>query len=98
MSTGLEIARAKRAEMRDNGVKPSVHVTFTGDEATKLREAMKRTDYTSRRDFIRGTILAEAEKLLLLPLRTRTARDPAELEAELVAKLARVREKLKANS
>jgi hypothetical protein len=89
MSTALELARAKRAEMKAAGIKPSLTVAFSGDETEFLKIAAKKSDLTetdSVRAYIRAAVFAQAKVDAAKPTVVRTTRTPEQLR-EAAAKL-----------
>lgn len=90
MSSPLEIARQKRAEMKAAGIKPSFTVTFTGEEAEVLQAGAAKSDLidgTSAREYVKMVSLTQAKLDAAKPVRPRTTKSVEQLEAE-AAKLA----------
>lgn len=102
MSTeALEKARAKRAEMRAAGIKPSFTVTFTGEEAARLFAGVDRTDLiegSSAREYVKVAALKQADADAAKPKKERKTKTAEQLQAEIAAAQERLAKMLAASA
>ena len=89
----LELARAKRAEMKSQGIKPSFTVTFSGEEAAVLQAGAAKTDVidgSSAREYVKKVAMIQATLDAAKPTKPRTTKTVEQLEAEAAALAARI--------
>ena len=93
MSTALELARQKKAQMKAEGKRPKLNVSFTGEEIDLIEEAASRSnefiDGSSMREFVKAVALKVAKEVASQPKAIRSTKTPEQLKAEAEKLLAR---------
>lgn len=89
MSSPIELARAKRAEMTAAGIQPNLSVKLTPEVKAKIAEGMSRTDFTSIREYVIAAALQVAGLDAQKPKRVFSKKTPEQLEEEAAKILAR---------